>query len=231
MEFELQEIHLGAKDEWSKLNSPDDSVEKLDDYDTLRSTLRSKRPRKEWHSDKQDSLKYDSAFTTKEKKKLYGVRHNERGEPKCFNCSKFGDIARNCSLPKSVLICRAVKTNSYYDKKKSGKVSGHRTGGDIVVVRRKPNATGESTETQPRYRGPMVVTEVRPSDTYRISQLEPRKGRPYATIVHVSQLKAWRSWNEDDDVSSTNSHNEPEMQSSKRIVRKPLLYGDFIPDR
>ncbi|GBM19889.1 hypothetical protein AVEN_2840-1 [Araneus ventricosus] len=62
----------------------------------------------------------------------------------------------------------------------------------------------------------MVVTEVRPSDTYRISQLEPRKGRPYVTIVHVSQLKAWRSWNEDDDDSSTNSHNEPETQRSKR---------------
>ncbi|GBN57114.1 hypothetical protein AVEN_119898-1 [Araneus ventricosus] len=32
-------------DEWSKLNSPDDLIVKLDDYDTLRS----KRPRKEWH--------------------------------------------------------------------------------------------------------------------------------------------------------------------------------------
>ncbi|GBN39330.1 hypothetical protein AVEN_132769-1 [Araneus ventricosus] len=76
----------------------------------------------------------------------------------------------------------------------------------------------------------MVVTEVRPSDTYRISQLEPRKGRPYATIVHVSQLKAWRSWNEDDDGSSTNSHNE-EIQRCKQTVRKPLRYGDFMPDR
>ncbi|GBN04639.1 hypothetical protein AVEN_1408-1 [Araneus ventricosus] len=122
-----------------------------------------------------------------------------------------------------------VKTNSYYDRNKSGKVSLRK--GDIVAVRRKPNTTGESTKTQPRYRGPMVVTEVRPSDTYRISQLEPRKSRPYATIVHVSQLKAWRSWNEDDDDSSTNSHNEPEMQRSKRTVRKPLRYGDFIPDR
>ncbi|GBL73404.1 hypothetical protein AVEN_159416-1 [Araneus ventricosus] len=96
MEFELQKIRLGAEDQikrkvsqevkyhfiddWSKLNSPDDLVEKLDDYDTLRSTLRSKRPRKEWHYDKQDSLKNDSAFTTTEKKRLYGITHNERGE-------------------------------------------------------------------------------------------------------------------------------------------------------
>ncbi|GBM04873.1 hypothetical protein AVEN_252819-1 [Araneus ventricosus] len=77
----------------------------------------------------------------------------------------------------------------------------------------------------------MVVTQVCPSDKYRISQLEPRNGRPFATIVHVSQLKAWRSWNEDDDDSSTNSHNEPEMQRSKRTVRKPLRYGDFMPNR
>ncbi|GBN44023.1 hypothetical protein AVEN_185519-1, partial [Araneus ventricosus] len=106
MEFELQKIRLGAEDEWSKLNSPDDLVEKLDDYDTLRSTFKSKRPRKEWHYDKQDSLKDDQAFTTNENKRLYGITHNERGEPKCFNCYNFGHITRNCSLPKSVLTCR-----------------------------------------------------------------------------------------------------------------------------
>ncbi|GBN50251.1 hypothetical protein AVEN_56861-1 [Araneus ventricosus] len=473
-----QEVKDHFIDDWSKLNSPDDLVEKLDDYDTLRSTFKSKRPRKEWHYDKQDSVKDDQAFTTNENKRLYGITHNERGEPKCCNCSNFGHIARNCSLPKSVLICREgnetghkiincdaketnhsskeslsvrlvgensgesnsflkkakinncddvqalidtgssccllkisvaqklklkferaankiygfgnqkmpaltsigrikadievdnvkvenisiyvvpddaqsvdliiertwldlphiaytkigervhigyredelfrnfpidekvnpvclecletaqseseslqikdtsqqkmmgnladdlkmvknelrllqgdiknmkeerhslllqiqkrnknvdnlksinnslVETNSYYDKNKSGKVSLRK--GDIVAVRRKPNTTGESTKTQPRYRGPMVVTEVRPSDIYRISQLEPRKGCPYATIVYVSQLKAWRSWNEDDDDSGTNSYNEPEIQRSKRTVRNPLRYGDFMPDR
>ncbi|GBO29842.1 hypothetical protein AVEN_132873-1 [Araneus ventricosus] len=98
-------------------------------------------------------------------------------------------------------------------------------------LRRKPNTTSESTKPQPRYQGPMVATHVRPSDKYRISQLEPRNGRPYATMVLVSQLKAWRSQNEDDDDSSTNSNNEPEMQRSKRTVRKPLRYGDFMPDR
>ncbi|GBM29609.1 hypothetical protein AVEN_130087-1 [Araneus ventricosus] len=122
-----------------------------------------------------------------------------------------------------------VKTNSYYDRNKSGKVLLRK--GDIVAVRRKPNTTSESTKPQPRYQGPIVVTQVRPSDKYRISQLEPRNGRPYATIVHVSQLKAWKSCNEDDDDSSMNSHNEPEMQRSKRTVRKPLPYGDFMPNR
>ncbi|GBL88573.1 hypothetical protein AVEN_195587-1 [Araneus ventricosus] len=75
MEFELQKIRLGAEDQmkrkvsqevkdhfvgdWSKLNSPDNLAEKLDDYDTLRSTFRSKQPRKEWHYDKQNSFKDD----------------------------------------------------------------------------------------------------------------------------------------------------------------------------
>ncbi|GBM33963.1 hypothetical protein AVEN_53829-1 [Araneus ventricosus] len=122
-----------------------------------------------------------------------------------------------------------VKTNSYYDKNKSGKVSLRK--GDIVAVRRKPNTTSESTKTQPRYRGPMVVTKILPSDTYRISQLEPSNDRIYATTAHVSQLKIWNSWNEDDVDSSENSDDEPEMQRPKRTIRKPVRYGAFMPDR
>ncbi|GBO03722.1 hypothetical protein AVEN_170586-1 [Araneus ventricosus] len=114
-------------------------------------------------------------------------------------------------------------------KKKSGKLSFGE--GEIVAVRRNPKATGESTKTQPRYRGPMVVTEILPSGTYRISQLEPSNGRLYATPAHISQLEAWRSWNEDDDDSSENSDDEPEMQRPKRTVRKPVRYGAFMPDR
>ncbi|GBO25174.1 hypothetical protein AVEN_22056-1 [Araneus ventricosus] len=105
---DLKKMILESKDydDWSKLNSPDDLVEKLDDYDTLRSNFRSKQPRKEGHYDNQNSVKDDLAITTNEKKKLYGITHNESVEPKCFNCSSTsGHIARNCSLPKSVLTC------------------------------------------------------------------------------------------------------------------------------
>ncbi|GBM39271.1 hypothetical protein AVEN_140321-1 [Araneus ventricosus] len=76
----------------------------------------------------------------------------------------------------------------------------------------------------------MVVTDILPSDTYRISQLEPSDARPYSTIAHVSQLKAWKFWIEDDDDSRTNSDDEPEMQRPKRTVRKPLRYGAFMTD-
>ncbi|GBM33964.1 hypothetical protein AVEN_53830-1 [Araneus ventricosus] len=78
----------------------------MDDYDTLRSTFRSKQPRKERHYDKRNSIKDDSAITTNGNKKLYGITHNERSEPKCFNCSKFGHISKDSPMPKSVLTCR-----------------------------------------------------------------------------------------------------------------------------
>ncbi|GBO14268.1 hypothetical protein AVEN_73432-1 [Araneus ventricosus] len=93
---------------------------------------------------------------------------------------------------------------------------------------RNPKTTGESRKTQTRYRGPMVVTEILPSDTYRISQLEPSNGRPYSTLAHVIQLKAWICWNEDDDDSSEISDDEPVMQRSKRTVRKPVRCGAFM---
>ncbi|GBM82903.1 hypothetical protein AVEN_230470-1 [Araneus ventricosus] len=110
-----------------------------------------------------------------------------------------------------------VKTNAYYDKKKSGKLSLRK--GEIVPVKKNYKATAESTETQPRYRGPMVVTEIIPSNTYRISQLEFSNGRLYATKTRVSQLKAWRSWNEDNDFSE-NFDDEPGMQRPKRTVQE-----------
>ncbi|GBN28180.1 hypothetical protein AVEN_196869-1 [Araneus ventricosus] len=103
-----------------------------------------------------------------------------------------------------------VKTIAYYDKERSGKLSFRKR--EIVAVKRNPKATGESTKTQPRYRGPIVVTEILPSDTYRVSQLEPSNGRPYATIALVSQLKVWRSWNEEDEDSSEISDDKPGMQ-------------------
>ncbi|GBM84576.1 hypothetical protein AVEN_33849-1 [Araneus ventricosus] len=77
----------------------------------------------------------------------------------------------------------------------------------------------------------MVVTEILPSDTHRISQLETRNGRPYATTAHVSQLKAWKFLNENDDNSNTNSDDESEIQRPKRNVCKPLRYGAFMSDR
>ncbi|GBM58925.1 hypothetical protein AVEN_80723-1 [Araneus ventricosus] len=142
MEFDLQKIHLGAEDEWSKLNSPDDLVEKLDDYDTLRSTFRSKQPRKDGHHDKRISFKDDPAITTNEKKKLCDITHNE---PKCVNCSNFGHIARNCSLPKSVLTCRECNETGHKAINCVAKEINHLSDESLSVRRVGENSKGSNS--------------------------------------------------------------------------------------
>ncbi|GBN42354.1 hypothetical protein AVEN_32016-1 [Araneus ventricosus] len=68
----------------------------------------------------------------------------------------------------------------------------------------------------------MVVTEMLPSDTYRISQLESSNGRLYATTAHVSQLQAWRNWNEGYDHCG-NSDDEPEMQRPRLYINQCVV--------
>ncbi|GBM13710.1 hypothetical protein AVEN_119997-1 [Araneus ventricosus] len=72
---------------------------------------------------------------------MYGITDNERGEPKCFHCSNFGHIARNSSIPKSVLTCRegnetghkiincvAKETNHSSDESLSVRLVGENSG-------------------------------------------------------------------------------------------------------
>ncbi|GBM06954.1 hypothetical protein AVEN_239662-1 [Araneus ventricosus] len=141
-----QEVKDHFINDWSKLNSPEDLVEKLNDYDTLRSTFRRKQPRKEGHYDKQNSFKDDSAVTINEKRKMYGITNNERGEPKCFNCSNFGHIAKNCSLPKSVLTCRDCNETGHKAINCVAKESNHSSDESLSVRR-----VGENSEESNSY--------------------------------------------------------------------------------
>ncbi|GBL86807.1 hypothetical protein AVEN_96042-1 [Araneus ventricosus] len=112
-----QEVKDHFIDDWSKLNSPDDLFEKLDDYSALRSTFRSKQPSKEGHY-KQNSFKDDSAVTINEKRKLYGITYNETGH-KAMNC-----VAKesNNSSDKSLCVRRvgenSEESNSYFKEAK-----------------------------------------------------------------------------------------------------------------
>lgn len=74
--------------------------------------------------------------------------------------------------------------------------------GEIVFCKKAPNVTGQPTKTQPLYRGPLVITEVLPSDTYRIRQLRTSDRNVYAATAHVSQLRPWRNGNTSDDDNS-----------------------------
>ncbi|CAB0040128.1 unnamed protein product [Trichogramma brassicae] len=62
--------------------------------------------------------------------------------------------------------------------------------GDVVFFKVNPVATGDSTKLQYKNRGPLVVTEVLPGDTFRIAELGTHKNR-YSTTAQSSQLKIW----------------------------------------
>lgn len=63
--------------------------------------------------------------------------------------------------------------------------------GDIVFIRKPPEVTGDSTKLQPRYRGPLVVTEKLTNDVYSVAGLRTENGRRYATTVHMSHMKGY----------------------------------------
>ncbi|KAK8784935.1 hypothetical protein V5799_008699 [Amblyomma americanum] len=81
--------------------------------------------------------------------------------------------------------------------------------GDAVVMRCAPEHTGEPTRTEPRYKGPLVVTEVKPNDTYGVAALKGTRSRHYATTAHISSLKTWSTSNKDvEDFEETSDESE-----------------------
>jgi len=53
--------------------------------------------------------------------------------------------------------------------------------GEVVFIRRPPEAIGESTKLQFKYRDPLVMTEVLPNDVYRVAGLCVEARKRYVT--------------------------------------------------
>jgi len=113
----------------------------------------------------------------------------------------------------SGLLYKKVEVNIWklrYEKKHCRPIVYRK--GDIVYIKRPPEATGESTKLQPKYRGPLIVTQGLPNDVYSVSALRAEEGRQYATTVHVSQMKSYHlpdsDSEEDDKQSSTTSEEQ-----------------------
>jgi hypothetical protein len=112
--------------------------------------------------------------------------------------------------------------------------------GEVVVMSRAPYSTGESTKLQNRYRGPLVVTEVLPSDIYRVCELDDSKSSHFATTAHVSQLKCWKMVDEEEeeDPAPENTELEDEGQvigeqqetgrQQQQVRRKPAWLRDYV---
>jgi len=89
-----------------------------------------------------------------------------------------------------------------YGKKKYCKAAEFKVG-DIVFMKRAPENTGQSKKIQDKYRGPLIISQKLPSDTYRVNSLECSEGRMYSTTSHISDLKLWKLYDEDDSGSET----------------------------
>ncbi|KAJ8949496.1 hypothetical protein NQ314_008187 [Rhamnusium bicolor] len=91
------------------------------------------------------------------------------------------------------------QSRAYYDRTHSEGVKYEI--GDIVAIKRVPTYTGEPTKTQLKYRGPLVVIEVLPSDCYRLERLNNEDGgKSFMTTSHVSQMKIYK--NHEDDANT-----------------------------
>lgn len=122
------------------------------------------------------------------------------------------------------------KYKECYDKRRHANT--HYDVGEIVFMKKAPEYTGESRKTQPKYRGPLVVTEVLPSDTYRVAQIGADQKRLYATTAHVSQLKSYAhpayeqksESGEDEEVDELSpadvAKGSEEVQVQKRVPRR-----------
>jgi len=125
-----------------------------------------------------------------------------------------------------------------YDKGHSTNI--HYSVGEIVYLRRSPEQTGDSTKLQDKFRGPMVILQTLPGDTYAITSLSNRGNPNYSTKAHVSKLKAYHLPEEEDD--NEDNEEEPETEEShleedketnidprpKRQPQRPSYLKDYI---
>lgn len=105
------------------------------------------------------------------------------------------------------------KTKGRYDKHRHAGIKYQV--GDIVYMKANRASTGESTKLQRRFKGPLVITQVLPSDTYRVTNLEDKQDQ-MRTTAHVSQLKLWKNYDCDEDVCYDEEDVESEQEPRKK---------------
>lgn len=123
---------------------------------------------------------------------------------------------------KEIIEEKQSKIKAYYDRKKCRTLKFER--GEIVVMRRQPMSTGQPTKTQPKYRGPFIIVKVLPNDMYKVTQLEEKeKGHFFATTAHVSQLKPWRIYDDENESQSDSDEGEESRRNQpKRNVKRAI---------
>lgn len=105
-----------------------------------------------------------------------------------------------------------------YDKKKCYE---QLSVGDIVMVKRSPEATGQPTKTQSKYKGPYVIISDLGCNIYKVKTLDETV-RQYTMNVHISHLKIYKnaieedvSAEEEDEDQEGKEENEEEYKSDQ----------------
>lgn len=102
------------------------------------------------------------------------------------------------------------------------------------MLRQPTISTGMSTKLQRCYRGPMVITAVKPGDIYGVADLNQGQGRLYATMAHVSLIKPFHKHQDEESNSEDETENETEEQETEenkrpmRQRRQPPQLNDYI---
>ncbi|XP_016659709.1 uncharacterized protein LOC107883687 [Acyrthosiphon pisum] len=95
--------------------------------------------------------------------------------------------------------------------------------GEVVVMLRQPRLD-QPSKLQVKYRvRPLQVMKVLPGDTYRVAEVATDGREVYATTAHVSQLKSWKIFPEDeDDVPSEVDTEDPVQTEDENAVQEPV---------
>jgi hypothetical protein len=131
------------------------------------------------------------------------------------------------------ILTEQQKYKAQHDRKKF--VGVHYEVGEVVVVKAAAEPTGQSTKLQLKYKGPYVVVEQLPADTYRIEKLGAQpaeQGR--TTTAHVSQMKGYYNpvESEPEEADDVLSSEEEESDSDSAGVRNKAEYpsaSDAVP--
>jgi len=92
--------------------------------------------------------------------------------------------------------------------------------GELVVMLRQPKPD-QPSKFQGKYRvRPLQVMEVLPGDTYRVDEVASDGREVYTTTAHVSQLKSWKIFREDEGYVSSEAETEDEnaVQEPVQVV-------------
>jgi transposase InsO family protein len=131
------------------------------------------------------------------------------------------------------ILTEQQKYKAQHDRKKF--VGVHYEVGEVVVVKAAAEPTGQSTKLQLKYKGPYVVVERLPADTYRIEKLGAQPGEQgRTTTAHVSQMKGYYNpvESEPEEADDILSSEEEESDSASAGVQNKAEYpsaSDAVP--